>query len=104
MAMGQERINRVRHHEALLNEAKEVLSAAENAVDSLEALQPKIRELEKYYTSRKWRNDFEASERGEFPADLPCGVLSEDGINDVLDDNLELIRRMRTILTEREEL
>ena len=36
--------------------------------------------LDRYYRSPLWRADFEADEAGELPADLPRGVLSEDGL------------------------
>lgn len=36
-----------------------------------------------------WRADFEADEEGELPADLPRGVLSEDGIYNVLTEYVE---------------
>lgn len=45
-----------------------------------------VRLLEEYYQSGLWLNDFEADERGELPADLPRGVLSEDGLYIVLEE------------------
>ena len=39
---------------------------------------------EPYYRSPLWRSDFEADEAGKLPADLPRGVLSEDGIYNAL--------------------
>lgn len=41
--------------------------------------------LDKYYHSSLWMSDFEADEAGELPAELPRGVLSEDGIDHVLE-------------------
>ena len=38
----------------------------------------------------KWKDDFEADERGEFPADMKRGVLSEDGIYDLLESAKEI--------------
>lgn len=42
--------------------------------------------LEAYYTSPAWRTDFEADEAGHLPPDLKRGVLSEDGIYNLLED------------------
>jgi len=42
--------------------------------------------LEAYYTSPAWRTDFEADEAGLLPSDLKRGVLSEDGIYNLLED------------------
>ena len=39
-----------------------------------------------YYTSPAWRTDFEADEAGHLPPDLTRGVLSEDGIYNLLED------------------
>ncbi len=40
--------------------------------------------LTDYYENGLWRSDFEADERGLIPPDLKRGVLSEDGIFNLL--------------------
>ena len=45
----------------------------------------KLALLETYYTSGQWRDDYEADERGELPPDLKRGVLSQDGLYDLLE-------------------
>lgn len=47
--------------------------------------------LEKYYTSRLWRLDFEADERGLLPKRLKRGVLSEDAVYHLLSDYKEFL-------------
>ena len=42
-------------------------------------------ELEAYYTGGQWLEDYERDERGEWPADLKRGVLSQDALYDLLD-------------------
>ena len=42
--------------------------------------------LEAYYTSKDWRFDFELDEAGLLPAGLKRGVLSEDGVYDLLEN------------------
>lgn len=54
------------------------------------ALQPDIDLLAAYYSSGEWLADYEADEAGLLPKDMPRGVLSEDGINDLLDSFKEL--------------
>ena len=51
-----------------------------------------IRALDEYYRSAMWRSDLEADEAGTLPADLPRGVLSEDGIYDVLEAYAERLK------------
>ena len=79
-------IARIKKYESYLNEAQQLLCAGENS-DRLKYL---ISELEAYYESVKWRKDFENDEAGLLPKNLKRGVLSEDGINDLLDEYKEV--------------
>ena len=94
------RIDRIQYYENLLNESVSALKRYSEALDAFVCAQQKISELEAYYTGDEWKEDFEASERKELPEDLPCGVLSEDGIDHLLDDNRELLERTGTITDE----
>ena len=80
------RIERITHMEGLLDKSTEVIARLEQALKDFEALQPDIAELEAYYNSPQWRKDFEADEAGKLPKDLKRGVLSEDGVYDLLSD------------------
>ena len=42
------------------------------------------RELREYYENGQWLRDYEADERGELPGDLKRGVLSQDGLWNLL--------------------
>ena len=91
------RIERITHMEGLLDKSTEVIARLEQALEDFAALQPDIAELEAYYTSPQWRKDFEADEAGKLPKDLKRGVLSEDGIYDLLTDYQCLKDQIRTI-------
>ena len=80
------RIERITHMEGLLDKSTEVIHRLEQALEDFAALQPDIAELEAYYTSPQWRKDFEADEAGKLPKDLKRGVLSEDGLWNLLED------------------
>ena len=80
------RIERISHMESLLDKSTIVIGRLEQALEDFAALQPAIAELEAYYTSPQWRKDFEADEAGKLPKDLKRGVLSEDGVWNVLED------------------
>lgn len=43
--------------------------------------------LREYMDSGRWKADFEADERGEIPSGLKRGVLSEDGLYDLLQEH-----------------
>ena len=80
------RIERITHMEGLLDKSTKVIARLEQAIKDFAALQPDIAELEAYYTSPQWRKDFEADEAGKLPKDLKRGVLSEDGIWNLLEE------------------
>lgn len=80
------RIERITQMEALFDESEEVIRHLDQALEDFAALQPAIAELEAYYTSSQWCKDFEADEAGKLPKDLKRGVLSEDGLWNLLTD------------------
>ena len=53
-------------------------------------LQETIGKLEAYYESPLWKADFAADEEGRFPVGMKRGVLSEDGVYDLLEEYAEL--------------
>lgn len=77
---------RIARMEQILNEAKAAVRALENAIECCEAMQADVRTLEAYYTGPLWRRDYEDDEAGRLPKDLSRGVLSEDGIWNLLSD------------------
>ena len=84
------RIERITHMESLFDKSEEVVKRLESALKDFAALEHDIAELEAYYTSPQWRKDFEADEAGKLPKDLKRGVLSEDGIWNLLSNYKEL--------------
>ena len=95
-----EQIERIQHYEKLLDRIAPVLENLEEALDAFEGIQEEVKELAAYYEDDDWREDFEADEAGKLPADLKRGVLSEDGIYDVLSGHYALtIRLLDTVST-----
>ncbi len=68
----QEQIKRITHYEDIMRRVQE----------GEKELQ---KELSDYYGSPEWKRDFAADEAGLLPKDLKRGVLSEDGIYDLLE-------------------
>jgi len=62
----------------------------EHAPAMLEECRPEIQSLEAYYASRQWKEDFALDEAGALPDGLKRGVLSEDGIYNLLEKVKEL--------------
>ena len=76
---------RILKYEITMREAEQLLLTKENA----DKLQNLISELEEYYTSDEWKQDFADDEAGLLPKKLPRGVLSEDGIYKLLEEYKE---------------
>lgn len=68
------------------------------ALDNYEAVQEEIAILKRYYGGRDWQQDYADDEAGLLPADLKRGVLSEDGIWNLLSDVSELNSRLAQFL------
>ena len=89
-----EQIERIQHFEGLLDRVAPVLENLDKALDAFDDIQEDVQELAAYYEGESWREDFDADEAGKLPADLKRGVLSEDGIYDVLSDHYALTVRL----------
>ena len=89
-----EQIERIQHFESLLDKVAPVLGNLEEALDAFDGIQEDVKELAAYYDDDAWREDFEADEAGRLPRDLKRGVLSEDGLYDVLSSHYALTVRL----------
>ena len=89
-----EQIERIRQMEEAMDAALPAVRGLEDALDRYEAAAEKLRVLEGYLTGGGWREDFEADEAGRLPKERKRGVLSEDGLYGLLEDEGELRRRM----------
>ena len=97
MNKNKEQIARIRKMERHLHAALAAVKRLEGALDKWEAVQDAIAALDGYYGSDEWRKDYEDDEAGILPSDLSRGVLSEDGIWNLLTDCKELNERLRAL-------
>ena len=81
----EEAVERIRVMESYLNKATELLNKKKLDSDEKELLLLCLSELDNYYTSEAWKFDFKLDELGKLPDDLKRGVISEDGISNILD-------------------
>ena len=86
--------------EAIYQKANETLKALEANIFDLQHMQDDLQKLSDYYGSKQWRKDFEADEQGLYPEDLKRGVLSEDGVYNLLERNKEIMEVLKLYLTE----
>ena len=97
MEKNKEQIARIRKMERRLNRALSAMKRLELALEKYEAAQYDIAALDEYYGSDLWKQDLADDEAGRLPNDLKRGVLSEDGIWNLLTDFKELKERMREL-------
>ena len=97
MKQDKEQIARIRKMERRLNQALAAVKRLELALEKYEAAQDDIAALGEYYGSDLWKQDLADDEAGRLPNDLKRGVLSEDGIWNLLTDCKELKERMREL-------
>ena len=91
------REERITYYEEILDQTAAAIRNLEAALDEYEAICPLLQELERYYTGPEWKADYDADAAGDLPRDLKRGVLSEDGIDDVLSDFRDLEERLAAL-------
>jgi hypothetical protein len=94
----QARIERISQMEDRYDELTRVLAALEEAVDEYVDFKDELEVLKDYMASGEWKEDYEADEAGLVPADLKRGILSEDGLYNLLHDADTILVRARETL------
>lgn len=91
----KEKLQRIRKMEQHLVRAASALKRLSSALDKYEEAKADIAALASYYGSNDWKQDFAADEAGLLPKNLKRGVLSEDGIWNLLEEHRELQNRIK---------
>lgn len=89
--MMNEQIKRIMQMESLLNAALSLIKKDSLSPEEMQTLKLLVDQLDVYYSGPLWRMDYEADEKGLLPRDLNRGVLSEDGIWNLLTDYTALL-------------
>ncbi len=92
-------IERIQAMEQRKNRCEEAVAALSRALTEYNAAQGDLQKLAAYFSGPNWWKDFDADEAGKLPADLARGVLSEDGIFDLLEANREVQIELSKTLT-----
>ncbi len=77
-------VNRVCQMEQYMDEVAEALKSNPEKINNSDELRKKVEILAEYMDSGQWLTDYEADERGELPANLKRGVLSQDGLYNLI--------------------
>ena len=91
----KEQLQRIRKMERHLVRAASALKRLSSALDKYDEAKEDIAVLSAYYASNDWKQDFADDEAGRLPKNLKRGVLSEDGIWNLLEEHRELQERMK---------
>ena len=100
MAIEKEKIERIQRMESYLNDYAKTLEETKQAMEQLKEHQESYIQLRDYYSSQVYFDDLELSNQTDFPADLPCGVLSEDAVYDLLDEHFPMGVELLEIATK----
>lgn len=87
-------IERITRMEKTMDRVREAVRSVNKALEKFAALEEDIDTLNSYYMDGEWREDYEADEAGKIPKDLRRGVLSQDGLFDLLEET----DRLRNLL------
>ena len=93
----EQQIKRIRQMERRFDRLCTAVKRLSLALDNYESLQEAAAEMNGYYGSEEWRQDFADDEAGLLPEGLKRGVLSEDGIWNLLSDISELDLRLKDV-------
>ena len=85
-------LSRVREMEERYDRLTRVITSLEDALAAYARVRPDLEALQEYLDSGQWKAYFEADEAGEIPAGVKRGVLSEDGLYDLLEQAGQLPR------------
>ncbi len=96
-----EQTERISKMELRMERAAKAVMELSAALENYEAVQEDITALEQYYGSEAWKQDYADDEAGLLPIDLRRGVLSEDGIWNLLSDASELNKRLERFRNQR---
>ena len=87
-------IERIKQMEERFERASKAIKKLSTALNNYAKVQEDLTALSKYYGSKDWKKDFNDDEAGRLPADLKRGILSEDGIWNLLEANKELREKL----------
>ncbi len=95
--MNEFTLQRIAAMEAAFDRTALAVQMLESALDTYETIKVDIDRLTEYLESGAWREDYEADEAGLVPPDLKRGVLSEDGLYDLLADIVRVNEHLREL-------
>ncbi|HEM3554057.1 TPA: DUF4298 domain-containing protein [Streptococcus suis] len=87
---------RVEEMEKIFNRQLELNQSLSDSLSQLSQEQSTYLQLLDYYQSQTYMEDLDLSNKGHFNG-IPCGVLSEDGVYNLLFDRTNLASQLREL-------
>lgn len=87
-------------YEKVLNETSEIVEKMNALLNQLEANSAEYNALKDYYGSEEYMRDVDLSNESDTYQDIPTGVLSEDGVYNLIAEQYALNIRMLEIATQ----
>ncbi|MBP5530250.1 MAG: DUF4298 domain-containing protein [Lachnospiraceae bacterium] len=87
-------VSRIEYMEELFDKGLKLIKEAEENPQSFLDFQSEKDELEEYMGG-SWKDDFALDEQGKLPEGLKRGVLSEDGLYNLLEENSEALETLK---------
>lgn len=92
-------MQRIQEMEEKLNHQVDMLRQLEEVAKAYEANQHEYQDLQDYYYSDQYMQDFDAAGRGEYDK-IPAGVLSEDAIYNLITDRQQVAIQLLELATK----
>lgn len=96
--MEKEMIDRIKEMENHFDNVTKLVNTLDEALSVYEGAKGESLILEEYISSGQWKEDYEADEKGLLPKDIKRGVLSQDGLYDLLENLGEMKNRIEEII------
>ena len=100
MELNEFTLQRIAAMEAAFDRTAAAVQALDEALDAYETVKVDIDRLTDYLETGGWREDFEADEAGLVPKDFKRGVLSEDGLYNLLSDIVRVNEHLQELSSE----
>lgn len=93
-----ELLKRVQEMEDRYDAVSRAIAGLDEAISEFKEFKPDLAILKEYMESGQWKADFEADEAGEIPKEVKRGVLSEDGLYDLLEGADKIMTFVKEVL------
>ena len=98
MKKKKELLKRVQEMEDRYNAVSRSIAGLDEAISEFKEFKPELAILKEYMESGQWKADFESDEASTIPEEVKRGVLSEDGLYDLLEGADKILAFAKEVL------